>query len=75
MSRLERLKEELAYEKQALFLLFAAGLGTAGWLFSHFRELSAASLYLIVFALTADALLVAALHRRIKSKFDEIEKL
>lgn len=75
MARLQRLDHEIAYEKQILFLLFAAGLGIIGWLFSNAESVAPRLLYIAGGALVADGGILAILHRRIKNKMQEIEHL
>ena len=75
MSELDRLKERIAFEKQAFFLLFATGLAIIAWLFTNFPTLELKYVYFCVSALVVVGTAVAILLRSILNKIDMLRDL
>jgi len=75
MSRLDKLKEDIAFEKHIFYILLAAGLAIVGWIFSNAEVIKPHLLYIAGGGGMADGLALAFLGRRIKNKIRELEDL
>lgn len=75
MTELDGAKEEIAYLKLWLGIMIATGISLTGWLLGNFRS----SPLLLAGSGVAGLLSIGfgcfALHRRIKSKIDEVKRL
>ena len=75
MSELDRLKDDIAFEKQIFFVLFAGGLAMLAWLFGNALKVEAIYVYVACAALALDAGVVAFLYRRVKNKIESLRDL
>ena len=75
MTKAERLKEEISFEKQRYFILVAAGLGVLGWLFSNALKADLIYTVVAVSAVVVDGAALAFMERKIKNKIRALEEL
>lgn len=75
MTKLDKLKEDIAFEKQVFFLFFAAGFGILGWLFTNATTADRFLLYIAGAGEAVDVVILAYFGRRIKNKIQELETL
>lgn len=75
MTRIDKLKEDIAFEKQVFFMFFAAGFAILGWLFSNATKAELHLVYIAGVAAMIDVVVLAFFGRRIKNKIQELENL
>lgn len=75
MSKLDELKEEVAWLKAIFLALFAADAAIIAWLFNRYHEASSVQLWFALIAVIVISALLLAVHIRAFNKIRKMENL